>query len=56
MTTIQKRFGLLGRNINYSFSRGYFTEKFEKEGLNKKRIKKGPTDDLNHRLGGWLRV
>ncbi|MEY2671425.1 MAG: shikimate dehydrogenase, partial [Bacteroidota bacterium] len=33
MTTIKKRFGLLGRNINYSFSRGYFTEKFEKENL-----------------------
>ena len=26
-------FGLLGRNIDYSFSRGYFTEKFEKEGI-----------------------
>lgn len=23
-------FGLLGRNISYSFSRGYFTEKFQK--------------------------
>ena len=33
MTSIKKRFGLLGRNINYSFSRGYFTEKFEKEKL-----------------------
>ena len=30
---IKKRFGLLGRNINYSFSRGYFTNKFEKENL-----------------------
>jgi shikimate dehydrogenase len=26
--SILKRFGLLGRNINYSFSRGYFTDKF----------------------------
>ena len=26
-----KRFGLLGRNINYSFSRGYFTDKFNNE-------------------------
>jgi shikimate dehydrogenase len=26
-------FGLLGRNIDYSFSRGYFSEKFEKEGI-----------------------
>jgi shikimate dehydrogenase len=33
MTSLKKRFGLLGCNINYSFSRGYFTEKFEKEKL-----------------------
>ena len=26
-------FGLIGRNIDYSFSRGYFSEKFEKEQL-----------------------
>lgn len=25
---VKKRFGLLGRNINYSFSKGYFTNKF----------------------------
>lgn len=30
-----KTFGLLGKNISYSFSRGYFTEKFEKLKLNK---------------------
>jgi shikimate dehydrogenase len=29
LNRIRKRFGLLGRNINYSFSKGYFTEKFE---------------------------
>lgn len=28
---IKKRYGLLGRNINYSFSKGYFTEKFSNE-------------------------
>ena len=28
---LRKRFGLLGRNINYSFSKGYFTEKFNSE-------------------------
>ncbi|MCG9792379.1 shikimate dehydrogenase family protein [Flavobacterium algicola] len=28
-TNNKKRFGLLGKNINYSFSRGYFTDKFE---------------------------
>ena len=25
---VRKRFGLVGRNINYSFSKGYFTDKF----------------------------
>lgn len=30
-----KLFGLLGKNISYSFSRGYFTEKFEKLKLTK---------------------
>ena len=28
---VRKRFGLLGRNINYSFSKGYFTDKFTNE-------------------------
>ena len=28
---VRKRFGLLGRNISYSFSKGYFTEKFNTE-------------------------
>ncbi|WP_053975584.1 shikimate dehydrogenase family protein [Mangrovimonas xylaniphaga] len=27
------KLGLLGRNISYSFSKGYFTKKFESEGL-----------------------
>ena len=27
----RKRFGLLGRNISYSFSKGYFTDKFANE-------------------------
>src|SRR5699024_12659512 len=26
-------FGLIGKNIDYSFSRGYFKDKFEKKGL-----------------------
>ncbi len=30
---MKKIYGLLGRNIGYSFSRGYFSEKFEKESL-----------------------
>lgn len=29
-----RNFGLLGRNISYSFSRQYFSDKFRKEGLN----------------------
>lgn len=29
----KKVFGLVGKNISYSFSRGYFTEKFKKLGL-----------------------
>jgi shikimate dehydrogenase len=28
------RFGLIGKNISYSFSRAYFTKKFERLGLN----------------------
>ncbi|MEG9328834.1 shikimate dehydrogenase [Salinimicrobium catena] len=27
------KYGLLGKNISYSFSRGYFTEKFRREGI-----------------------
>lgn len=37
METTEKktnRFGLLGRNISYSFSQGYFTQKFKDLGLN----------------------
>lgn len=33
MSEIEKRFGLLGKNIAYSFSRKYFTEKFDALGL-----------------------
>lgn len=29
----KKKFGLLGKNISYSFSKKYFTDKFEKTGL-----------------------
>ena len=29
----RKRFGLIGKNISYSFSKKYFTEKFEKSSL-----------------------
>lgn len=30
---MNKRFGLIGKNISYSFSKKYFTEKFEKSAL-----------------------
>ena len=30
---IKYKFGLLGRDISYSFSRGYFAEKFKNENL-----------------------
>jgi shikimate dehydrogenase len=33
LDTIRKRFGLLGRNISYSFSKGYFTDKFNSNPL-----------------------
>jgi len=33
MSKIEKRFGLLGKQISYSFSRKYFTEKFNRLGL-----------------------
>ncbi|MFK8059587.1 MAG: shikimate dehydrogenase [Polaribacter sp.] len=32
-----KTFGLLGKNISYSFSRGYFTDKFKKMGLSQNK-------------------
>ncbi len=32
-----KLFGLLGKNISYSFSKGYFTEKFKNLGLKKNK-------------------
>jgi len=31
---MKKKYGLLGKNIGYSFSRGYFSEKFKNEDLN----------------------
>lgn len=34
MSKIEKRFGLIGKNIAYSFSKKYFTEKFDQLGLN----------------------
>jgi shikimate dehydrogenase len=41
-----KVFGLLGKNISYSFSRGYFAEKFELLGLNKYEYKNFDIQDI----------
>jgi shikimate dehydrogenase len=41
-----KVFGLLGKNISYSFSRGYFAEKFELLGLNKHEYKNFDIQDI----------
>jgi shikimate dehydrogenase len=30
----KKKFGLVGKNIDYSFSKKYFTSKFKNEALN----------------------
>jgi shikimate dehydrogenase len=42
-----KVFGLLGKNISYSFSRGYFAEKFELLGLNKHEYKNFDIQDIS---------
>ena len=41
-----KVFGLLGKNISYSFSRGYFAKKFELLGLNKHEYKNFDIQDI----------
>jgi len=35
---MKKTFGLLGKDIEYSFSRNYFNQRFEKEGINAQYI------------------
>ena len=42
------RFGLLGRNIDYSFSRVYFTEKFEREKRSHCQYENFDLPDLNN--------
>ncbi len=44
----QKRFGLLGRNISYSFSKGYFSEKFQKENLPNCTYENFDIPDITH--------
>ncbi|MBT8320131.1 MAG: shikimate dehydrogenase [Eudoraea sp.] len=43
----QHRFGLVGRNIAYSFSRGYFKEKFLKMGLKQYRYDNFDLEDIS---------
>lgn len=43
----RKRFGLLGRNISYSFSKDYFTEKFSTENLTECSYENFDIQDIN---------
>ena len=42
-----KTFGLVGRNISYSFSAGYFKKKFEKLGLDNHTYRNFDIDDID---------
>ncbi len=42
-----KRFGLIGKNISYSFSRNYFTQKFQALGLNQYSYQNFDLDSLS---------
>ena len=42
------RFGLLGKDIDYSFSRAYFAEKFQKERLHNCSYENFDLADLTH--------
>ncbi len=53
MSTI--RYGLLGKNISYSFSRGYFTDKFNNLGLTNHRYENFDLDNVNE-LPALLRL
>ena len=44
----KRRFGLVGRNIAYSFSRGYFKEKFRKLGLEQHYYDNFDLEDIAH--------
>ena len=44
----KKTFGLIGRNISYSFSPGYFNDKFKKVGLETYKYKKFDIADISH--------
>ncbi len=48
-------FGLIGYPLSHSFSERYFTEKFEKEGIDDCRYKTFPLSDINE-LPAFLKV
>lgn len=45
---MKRIYGLLGRNISYSFSRGYFTQKFQRENIVNAEYQNFDLPDLNH--------
>ncbi|OXB06728.1 shikimate dehydrogenase family protein [Flavobacterium pectinovorum] len=48
---LKRRFGLLGRNISYSFSKGYFTEKFNDEVFLGNSYENFDISEINHFSG-----
>lgn len=48
---LKRRFGLLGRNISYSFSKGYFTEKFSDEVFIGNSYENFDISEINHFTG-----
>ncbi|AYN03480.1 MULTISPECIES: shikimate dehydrogenase [unclassified Flavobacterium] len=46
--TLKRRFGLLGKNISYSFSKGYFTEKFSDEHFKGCSYENFDIPEINH--------
>lgn len=48
---LKRRFGLLGRNISYSFSKGYFTEKFNNEVFLGNTYENFDIDEISHFSG-----
>lgn len=45
---LKRRFGLLGKNISYSFSKGYFTEKFSDEHFKGCSYENFDIPEINH--------
>ncbi|MBF7091417.1 shikimate dehydrogenase [Flavobacterium sp. ALJ2] len=45
---LKRRFGLLGKNISYSFSKGYFTEKFNDEHFKGCSYENFDIPEINH--------